>query len=561
MQKRNLIIFIILLVLACFCKQLIVYDLPILNNATMTVDDALMVNQAVSISSGKWLGEYNLTTFMKGVFFPIFLSILHLFKLNYLYTITFLYSIACLYFIYVLSKRINSKVVLFLIFLGLEFNPVMYNNMILLRVYRNSLLPMQTLILIAVYINLLLLKNADIKKKTPSIILLSFDVVSIWLSREDAIWILPLCIFMSLIILIKNKKFWTNLFLLLIPLIVTVTLCQVVRLINYNYYGVYTLRNENWYNKAVKSINSIKTDVKVERVTNTREKMNRIAKYTIFGEVIDSFNNKAEGYANLDDIPSNYEVAHGWFKFVLVEAVLEHGYYETPQKTNEFYKTLYEDIEKAIEDGNLEKDETKEYGKMIKETSKYTLEVCKYVFNFEGAKLDIYDLGTTYRKFFKNIFINFTEITRNKTVWEKDSELLSDGTEIIDFDKQQEYLDSISYKNKISNILVQLHKILNYILVPTGLIYYIYLSFRLIKNGRKNFDNKVFENWVLLSSIIGVFATITVGIAYTTYKYFMAIMIFYLSVPFTLIVAFDLISVYNIGEEIYIRLKKVKEKE
>ena len=561
MQKKT-ILFVVSLIIICVIKQILVFDLPILSNATMAVDDALMVNQATSISKGEWLGSYSLTTLMKGVFFPIFLSLIHLFKLNYLYTITFLYSLSCLYFIYVFSKRIHNKFVLLLIFIGLQFNPVMYCKTILLRVYRNSLLPMQTLILIAGYTNLLFMKKVDnIKVKIPTIIILTIDIVSIWLSREDAIWILPVCIFMSLVILIKNKKIWKNLSLLLIPLIATVLLCQVVRLINYNYYGVYTLRNEKWYNKAVKSINSVKTDVKLIRVINTREKMNRIAEYTILGEVIDEFNAKADGYSKLDNDPSDDEVENGWFKFVLTEAVLENGYYESPKKTNEFYKTLYEDVENAIENGELEKSTEKPYGEMIKSTIKYMFETCRYIFNFEKTNLDVYDIGTTYRDMFKSIHNNFSEITRNKTVWEEDSELKSDGTPIVDFSEQQEYLDRISYKTTISNILVKIFKVFNFICAPIGIIYYIYLTIKLIINGKKNFDNKILENWVILSGIIGTFFTIIAGIAFTTYKDFIAVTILYLSAPFTLIIAFDLVSVYNISEEIYIKLKENKEKE
>ena len=561
MQKKT-ILFDVSLIIICVIKQILVFDLPILSNATMAVDDALMVNQATSISKGEWLGSYSLTTLMKGVFFPIFLSLIHLFKLNYLYTITFLYSLSCLYFIYVFSKRIHNKFVLLLIFIGLQFNPVMYCKTILLRVYRNSLLPMQTLILIAGYTNLLFMKKDDnIKVKIPTIIILTIDIVSIWLSREDAIWILPVCIFMSLVILIKNKKIWKNLSLLLIPLIATVFLCQVVRLINYNYYGVYTLRNEKWYNKAVKSINSVKTDVKLIRVINTREKMNRIAEYTILGEVIDEFNAKADGYSKLDNDPSDDEVENGWFKFVLTEAVLENGYYESPKKTNEFYKTLYENVENAIENGELEKSTEKPYGEMIKSTIKYMFETCRYIFNFEKTNLDVYDIGTTYRDMFKSIHNNFSEITRNKTVWEEDSELKSDGTPIVDFSEQQEYLDRISYKTTISNILVKIYKVFNFICAPIGIIYYIYLTIKLIINGKKNFDNKILENWVILSGIIGTFFTIIAGIAFTTYKDFIAVTILYLSAPFTLIIAFDLVSVYNISEEIYIKLKENKEKE
>ena len=63
-----------------------------------------------------------------------------------------------------------------------------------------------------------------------------------------------------------------------------------------------------------------------------------------------------------------------------------------------------------------------------------------------------------------------------------------------------------------------------------------------------------------LSGMIGTYFTIVAGIAFTTYKDFIAITTLYLSAPFTLIIAFDLISVYNVSEQIYIKYKKVKER-
>ena len=420
---------------------------------------------------------------------------------------------------------------------------------------------MQTLILIACYMNLFFMrKDERLKVKIPSIVLLTIDVVSIWLSREDAIWILPFCIFMSLIILIKNKHFWKSLFILLIPFITTMILCQGVRLINYQHYGVYTLRNEYWYNKAVKSIDSVNTDVKVTRVINTREKMNRIAEYTILREVIDSFNAKADGYAKLDNDPSDDEVENGWFKFVLTEAALENEYYETPQKANEFQKALYEDIEKAIEEGKLERSTDKKYGEMVLSTFGYVVETCQYIFRFERVNIDVYDINSRYRDVFKTIHDNFTQMSGNKTVWEKDSDLLKDGSTIVNFDEQDKYLDSIAYKTNASEFLVAFYKTFNWILAPIGAVYYIYLCVKLIKNKIKNFDNKTFENWVILSGMIGTYFTIVAGIAFTTYKDFIAITTLYLSAPFTLIIAFDLISVYNVSEQIYIKYKKVKER-
>ena len=203
LNKRTLI-FIIAIIICAILKQALVSNLPICANVPLGADDGLMINQAESIIKGTWLGAYNETTFLKGPVFPLFLSLIYFLHIDYISAITILYTISCLTLLWVISKVIKNKKILFLIYIVLLFNPIMFGKEIMQRVYRNSLIPSFAFFIFAGYINLFLERNSeDIKKKIPTIVGLSIVLPLFWYTREDSMWIIPYIIFMSLSILIS----------------------------------------------------------------------------------------------------------------------------------------------------------------------------------------------------------------------------------------------------------------------------------------------------------------------------------------------------------------------
>ena len=78
-------------------------------------DDALMQNQANSILQGKWLGEYNSLTLVKGSITPKFIAILNKLHIPFLIGQELLYDVSCL-FVYTFSKTIKNKKFLYIRF-------------------------------------------------------------------------------------------------------------------------------------------------------------------------------------------------------------------------------------------------------------------------------------------------------------------------------------------------------------------------------------------------------------------------------------------------------------
>ena len=138
------LLFIILLII----KILIVQVQPTTAKYSMIYDDQLMVEQANSIVSGNWLGEYNSKTLTKGVFTPLFIALTYILNIPFLIGKEIFYGIACIVFVLIISKKIKSKIALICIYIIILINPVEYSVQ-LCRVYRDGLYTSLILFLLA----------------------------------------------------------------------------------------------------------------------------------------------------------------------------------------------------------------------------------------------------------------------------------------------------------------------------------------------------------------------------------------------------------------------------
>ena len=158
-----------------------------------------MIQIADNIVEGNWVGNYNDSVLSKGLTFPIILSICYFIKLDYITMMTLLYTLSCLVLTYVLSKRIKSKLMLFIIYGITLFTPVMYSYQVMQRVYRNAIIPSLAILIISGYLLLFFIREEKIYWKKYLISLgIGIILALFWYTREDSIWILPFIIFMSL---------------------------------------------------------------------------------------------------------------------------------------------------------------------------------------------------------------------------------------------------------------------------------------------------------------------------------------------------------------------------
>ena len=563
--KKRVIIFIIVLIIISVAKQLLVTNLPIAANVALGADEGLMIRLTDSIVSGNWLGFYDSVILSKGVTFPLLLSLSYFIKLDYISMINILYTIASLSFIYVLSKKIKSKVLLTIIYTVLLFSPIMYCYQIMQRVYRSSIIPVFAVFIVAGYTNLLFMKDENgIKKKIPTIIGLSLVLPLFWYTREDSIWMVPYIAFMSLTLIIYDivkykkdfKNILKNIVLLFIPIIMIAVYGNIICILNYNHYGVYTVHNDEYYKKALDSMKKVKSYANVDRVSYPREKMNRLAELTVFAHVKNNFDMLADGYSKFDGNQQDNEVENGWFPWPFRDAVRITGYYKSPQDSNNFYNTLHVQIEELLENGTLEREDKKIGLDTIIDIAKKAGEVFEFIFTYENVESKIVE-PTDFQPNSDITYKNFGKYTGNKYIYkledtEENKQALSE---------QRDYILSITTQDIIIKDLINFYINITKIIFYIAVVGYAYLFGKMIYDiSKKNYET--LQMWLVLSGILGAMLTLIFGIAYETVLNAPVVTAMYLAAAYPLMLIFSLVTISYVIINIISNIKnKMKNKE
>ncbi len=351
-KKYRLILILILLLII---KLIIVQVQPIASKYTMIYDDQLMVEQANNIVSGNWLGEYNSRTLTKGVFTPLFIALMYILHIPFLMGKEIFYGIACIVFTIIISKRIRSKAVLISIYAVILINPVEYSAQ-LSRVYRDGIYAGLILFLLAFLIGIFVNRKEDGKKQAKYFIGLGITFSATYLCREETIWLLPCILIVTLATIIPNY-FNKKILLYLIPIVITVISINLICMLNYKYYGVYTL-NQYWgkaFQLAYGALLRVKPEEEKQRVPITRETMNRLYEVSPkFAELKDFLEGEEGDDWREIGITVEGEMTGAYVQWALMDAVESLGYYETATKAEQYYIELSNEINQLCDDGVIE---------------------------------------------------------------------------------------------------------------------------------------------------------------------------------------------------------------
>ena len=429
MKNKKIDKFIIFILILVVLKQLLMSHINIAALGNSGCDDQLMVKIASNLLKLDWLGTYNHLTHVKGVFFPLFLAISTALGISYINAVTLLYSISCIVFVYAVKDIFKNKYFKYILFAILLFNPIMFTSSVIQRVYRNSLTPSQVLLILAsffyMYINR---KSSNNKKMLIMGLLGGITLGSFYNTREDAIWIMPFVLVFSLIMIIEhiiiNKKKFNKKRILtfILPILVLCSINSVISLVNYKVYGSYVRVDESKtsFTKAIKAIYSVPPKEDIEYVSVTKEKLNRIYKVSpTLNNISNSLDKYIDIYDKVDRKPNDGEVEDGWFWWVLRYAAYDEGYYNDIKIANKFYEDVANEITKAQENDQIEKQKTmpsalmspwrKGYAKKLFDTM---IEIYKFTNGFKDTELtNILSSGS-----FKNIGL-FEVLSNDKAIY------------------------------------------------------------------------------------------------------------------------------------------------
>ena len=361
MEKINKNKFTIFLIIVLIIKLIIVQVQPLNAQYAMKYDDQLMVEIAENIVNGKWLGEYNSKTLIKGVFTPLFISFLYILHIPFLMGKEIFYGIACILLIMVFNKKIKNKAILGILYIAILFNPVEYSES-LSRVYRDEIYISLILYLLAFSFGIFFTRKENIKKQIKHFVGFGITLSAIYLCREENIWLVPFILFIFISTIIptvktpKNKSNFKRLLLYLIPLVIFVSSTNIVCAINYKYYGVYTL-NQYW-GKAFKSAYGALTRAGTEekqRVPVTTETLQELYGYSSkLVELKDFFEgSEGEKWEQCGEMIEG-EINGGYFHWALMDAVESKGYYENAQLAEQYYTELAEEINQLCDNNIIE---------------------------------------------------------------------------------------------------------------------------------------------------------------------------------------------------------------
>lgn len=332
-------------------------NLPVSLYTGAVHDDALFITNAIGILNGDWLGSFSQMTLAKGPAYSIFLAANSLLGIPITLSISLLYLLSCWVFVGTLSKFGVNKILAFVLFIVLLFQPALFPT----RIIRDNIYFSLTLLVISGFLSLhLQQKNFTSRIQT---ILLGLALGVFWLTREEGIWIVPAGMFFIGYKLITRKQSQIDIRLFL-QHIATYVIAAVIPFLvissaNYSKYGSFEavdFKSKSFTN-ALEKLNSVSVGPDIPYIPVPKAKRELI--YSIspaFRQLESYFEETGKGWTQFgcQIYPQTCgDYAGGWFLWALRDAVASKGYYSTAQNAGNFYNTISSEIELACKTGKV----------------------------------------------------------------------------------------------------------------------------------------------------------------------------------------------------------------
>lgn len=329
-------------------------------------DDAFVLGTAERLLSLDWLGPYNSLTLSKGIFASVFIAIANILGIPFLMANHLFYAIGCLLLVKVLRKAVKNDFTAIGLYGVLMFNPALFCTQ-LTRVYRDYINSSLLVYLVASLFGIFFNYKEKWTKLIGYMILLGLSFTAMYTCREEAIWVLPViivAIFMTVLFIVLDKECkekFKKLILYLIPTAIFVIIICVICGLNYKAYGLFTLNQysgKTW-NDFLDAISSVKIENDYDEVPVEKEAREKLYEVSpTFATLKPYFEGDVgDNWAINGNITG--EIEEGWFSWALINIVDCAGYYTSAQNVNEFFKNVTSEVNAAYEDGRLEKKEDK----------------------------------------------------------------------------------------------------------------------------------------------------------------------------------------------------------
>ncbi len=334
-------------------RGLVIYPLP-----EVACDDGLMANWALNIASGGWTGPFSDYIFTKEVGFALYLAALNLLGLPYIFTTNLLYLAGCLVLLYAVSHVVQKKWVLCVIYAVLLFHPIMTAVDTGQRVYRNGFGTALTLLIFGSLLNLYFeMEQKSFGRNFLWAALAAGSLGFLWETKSDTVWILPFALAVLAVtagVLIKKRKsikIFPKLFLVFFPFLGILISSKSVELLNTRAYGSSGIA---YYGPALDLLTGVESEDSAENISLSRETFYRLCQYSpTLASVKEEVEQAMDRCDPHDTHPGDGNVEDGWIGWALIGAVDSAGYYKDLETANQFYREVYEELNRAVEQGDI----------------------------------------------------------------------------------------------------------------------------------------------------------------------------------------------------------------
>lgn len=322
------------------------------------LDDMLLYKGAVYITQGQWLGPYGWLTLSKHSFFSLWLAVLHWLHIPMLAGGQLLWGVASLAGAWAFMPVLKKRWAGLLLYAVLLFNPASFANPdpfgFVTRVYRDNIFPALCLLCVAGMVGFALRYAQKLRQSVGWLVVAGFSYAACWLCREDGWWLSPFVVVAAVVTLVfilrgNAPGKLRRALALVIPFALLLGGTLAWRGMNYLYYGRFIISDfsSGEFADAYGAMTRIKTDEAEEKTSvPTAVRRQLYALVPAFAEL--------EPYLESESYLLRYNKHNsGGFYWALRQAAAEAGYYDTPQKAQNYFKGLAADINALCDAGVL----------------------------------------------------------------------------------------------------------------------------------------------------------------------------------------------------------------
>lgn len=325
-------------------------------------DSENYVGHARSILTGHWFGPYSDLTLIKEPFFPIYLAFVHEIGLTVPPANELLYACACLLACVAIRPLVRNGFVLTGIFAFLLFQPMTYTELAWMAT-RSQINDSLALAAIACATAILVRRHRPLRTVLWWWFGLSVAFAAFWLTREEAIWLVPSLLVIAAVYAIavrRNVDARGKLAVLLVPVAVCAGAQALIGEVNQQLYGWNTVVETkapefvSAYNSFVRIIPD-REEPLVTVTRSAREMAYRVSpaarqlQPSLDGPVTNGW------IAMVCKYPIHIcnDFAGSFFMWAFRDAVAAAGHYTSGAEARRFYLQLASEIDHACDVGQL----------------------------------------------------------------------------------------------------------------------------------------------------------------------------------------------------------------